>query len=301
MPEASFVECPTECSSNFADFADGQPCVLGIDEAGRGPVLGPMVYACALSPLKNADDLKAIGVDDSKALTEERRAEIFDLMNNDDPIRKFVAYATRTLSARMISAGMLRRMKSSLNELSHNSAIKLIQKALDMNVNIIEIYVDTVGPKATYQNKLQQKFPGIEIVVSEKADSKYPIVSAASIAAKVTRDKVLSEWTFEEGNVVKVPEEGYGSGYPGDPNTKKFLANSIDPVFGYSNLVRFSWKTTDVALEKAAAKCEWEDISKVTSVKSFFSASSRASEASHSRSTYYREREMSGVHSIDSF
>uniref|UniRef100_A0A1I7ZUH0 Ribonuclease n=1 Tax=Steinernema glaseri TaxID=37863 RepID=A0A1I7ZUH0_9BILA len=286
---------------NFAAFADGTPCVLGIDEAGRGPVLGPMVYACAISPIEKADDLKALGVDDSKALTEERRSTIFDLMNNDETTKKVVAYATRTLSAKMISAAMLRKMKCSLNELSHNSAIALIQKALDMNINVTEIYVDTVGPKGTYQNKLQLKFPGIDIVVSEKADSKYPIVSAASIAAKVTRDRVLSTWKFEEGGVINVPDDGYGSGYPGDPATKKFLVNSVDPVFGYSTLVRFSWKTTDAALEKAAVKCEWEDHTKVATVKSFFTTSGGPSGPAHSRSAYYRDREMNAVHSVDAF
>uniref|UniRef100_A0A0M3ILT9 Ribonuclease n=1 Tax=Ascaris lumbricoides TaxID=6252 RepID=A0A0M3ILT9_ASCLU len=253
--EANFACSTIQTSSGFANFASGKPCVLGIDEAGQGPVLGPMVYACAISPLDAAEQLKELGVDDSKALTEEKRTQIFENMNNEENTTKVVAYAYRVLSARLISAEMLRRCKYSLNELSHTSAINLIKFALENGINI---YVDTVGPKSTYQAKLQAHFPNISITVTEKADSLFPVVGAASIAAKVTRDGVLRDWVFVEGDVT-VPEGGYGSGYPGDPNTRKFLVTSIDPVFGYSSLVRFSWKTAEMILEKSAFPCKWEE------------------------------------------
>uniref|UniRef100_A0A915AQX6 Ribonuclease n=1 Tax=Parascaris univalens TaxID=6257 RepID=A0A915AQX6_PARUN len=254
--EANFACSTIGTSCSFANFASGRPCVLGIDEAGRGPVLGPMVYACAVSPVDAAEQLKELGVDDSKALNEERRTQIFENMNNKETATKVVSYAYRVLSARLISAEMLRRCKYSLNELSHMSAISLIKCALENGINVTEIYVDTVGPKSTYQTKLQAHFPNISITVTEKADSLFPVVGAASIAAKVTRDGLLRDWIFVEGDV-SVPEGGYGSGYPGDPNTRKFLLTSVDPVFGYSSLVRFSWKTAEKILEKSSFPCKW--------------------------------------------
>lgn len=81
-----------------------------------------------------------------------------------------------------------------------------------------QCFVDTVGIAADYQKKLEEIFPDITFVVTSKADSIYPIVSAASIAAKVTRDRVLEAWTFVEGEGSYGEKEDareFGSGYPG--------------------------------------------------------------------------------------
>lgn len=110
-----------------------------------------------------------------------------------------------------------------------------------------------VGPPDSYQAKLEAKFPTVDVTVSKKADSLYPVVSAASICAKVTRDKCVKGWEFAEGNIV-VPETGYGSGYPGDPATKDFLEKCVDPIFGYPNLVRFSWQTVANVLDRKAVR-----------------------------------------------
>ena len=95
---------------------------------------------------------------------------------------------------------MGKRNKQSLNTISHNSAIGMIEKVINnLKINVQEIYIDTVGDPQKYQDLLVQIFPSVgKIVVSKKADSLFPIVSAASIIAKVTRDRELENWRFDE-------------------------------------------------------------------------------------------------------
>lgn len=99
-----------------------------------------MVYAAAISPLDQKEELKSLGVDDSKALNEAKRDEIFEKMTNDKKIQQIVAYALRCLSPELISCSMLKRHKYSLNEVSHEAAITLIKDALACNVNVVEVY-----------------------------------------------------------------------------------------------------------------------------------------------------------------
>uniref|UniRef100_A0A182W7K2 Ribonuclease n=1 Tax=Anopheles minimus TaxID=112268 RepID=A0A182W7K2_9DIPT len=242
--------------SDIPQLCKDEPCMLGVDEAGRGPVLGPMVYGIAFCPLSKKDILKQLGFADSKQLTEEKRDEIFDAMNRKDYAVEALGWAVEAISPNVISMSMLRRTKHSLNEVSMDSAIGLINAAIEAGVNIAEVYVDTVGPPEKYQAKLKAIFPKFKITVAKKADSTYPIVSAASIAAKVTRDHALKVWKFRER-----PNEAdntFGSGYPGDPTTKQFLGD-IDLVFGFPRLVRFSWSTAGKALEKKAYDMEFEE------------------------------------------
>lgn len=233
--------------SDFPQICKDEPCVLGVDEAGRGPVLGPMVYGIAFCPISKKDVLVDLGCADSKQLTEEKRDVIFDDINSKEFANSCIGWAVEIISPNVISNSMYRRSKCSLNEVSMNSAIGLIQRAIDEGVNIAEVYVDTVGPPEKYQEKLKKLFPQFDITVAKKADSTYPIVSAASICAKVTRDHALKVWTFPEG--LKLTHKDFGSGYPGDPVTKKFLSENIDIIFGYPRLVRFSWSTAENALE----------------------------------------------------
>ncbi|KAI6197184.1 Ribonuclease [Aphelenchoides besseyi] len=250
-----FMIASIEQSKNFENLSNGEPCALGIDEAGRGPVLGPMVYACAVCPLLKLDRLIAFGVNDSKVLKEAKRDEALKAMIETG--EKVVAFAYQELSARFISSWMLSvENKRSLNEISHQSAISLIRYALQKNINVREIYVDTVGPKDTYHALLQSEFPEIQIIVSEKADSVYPIVSAASIVAKVKRDLFCRNHKFDEDGIVK-PKDGFGSGYPSDSATQKYMCKSFDPIFGYSTFARFSWKPVQEAMERGAVECEW--------------------------------------------
>ena len=81
------------------------------------------------------------------------------------------------------------------------------------NLTLSQVYVDTVGPPDKYERLLSRAFPDLQITVSKKADSIYPIVSAASICAKVLRDHALHNWQFKEKRVQVT--RVFGSGYPG--------------------------------------------------------------------------------------
>ncbi|VDK88399.1 unnamed protein product [Litomosoides sigmodontis] len=298
--KSTAIEAVVEFSDNFKGFGSSMPCVMGIDEAGRGPVLGPMVYACAVTLLNNENMLVKMGVDDSKVLTERKREEIFERMKDNSMLQAF-GYACRSLSAQLISAAMLGRVKCSLNKLSHDCAVELLKLAVDNNINVVEAYIDTVGPKGPYQAMLHKKFPNMKIIVSEKADAKFPIVSAASVIAKVKRDKALKNWTFPEGNI-SVPPGGYGSGYPGDPNTKNFLLQGIDEVFGYPNLVRFSWKTAEVLLHEKAVECEWSDLQgTLGTITSFFKPCSSGKDYSSIKSRFFIDRCLSNISKCSDF
>lgn len=139
--------------------------------------------------------------------------------------------------------------------MSHDTAIAMIQKALDQGVQVKEVYVDAVGPVDKYQLKLQALFPNLKIKVANKADSLYKIVSVASICAKFIRDHIIDHWQFSEAFNLKKDE--YGSGYPGDPKTKQFLKENFDPLFGFPTFVRFSWSTITKIIEEKGLKCEW--------------------------------------------
>ncbi|KAG5518876.1 hypothetical protein PMAC_002407 [Pneumocystis sp. 'macacae'] len=242
--------------------------IAGIDEAGRGSVsifqehinigdkkqkIGPMVYSIAYCPRNYGNILKKYGFSDSKTLTPEQRKQLMQMLYTNNELKKNVGWSISMVSARKISEGMLQPDKSyNLNAQAHDTTIQLLS----------EIYIDTVGPSSSYQVKLQQLFPQANIIVKEKADSIYPIVSTASICAKVSRDNALAK--------AAIHQESWGSGYPSgnnslyknsikliyiDPITCKWLKNTMDPIFGWPyEIVRYSWQTAKDLLEKDAQK-----------------------------------------------
>ncbi|CAL5227381.1 g10331 [Coccomyxa viridis] len=224
---------------------------MGIDEAGRGPVLGPMVYGCAYCPLSMKHALTERSFADSKTLNEEKRDTLFLEIAEDASL----GTAVDVLDACILSAQMLASQRESLNVLANNSTFRLIDEVRRRGVNLKEVYVDTVGEAGRHQDRLSERFPDIRFTVCPKADAIYPIVSAASIVAKVTRDKLLREHLYSE--TVDIGKET-GSGYPGDPETKAWLQKHVDPVFGFPNLVRFSWSTCVRILETSAVPVQWE-------------------------------------------
>ncbi|KZV64446.1 ribonuclease H2 subunit A [Peniophora sp. CONT] len=251
------------------------PYILGVDEAGRGPVLGPLVYGVSYCPVAYKEQLEDLGFADSKTLTAGSRSNLLDTLCSDPPN---LGWSVRVISPQDISAGMLRRPPINLNKQSQDATILLIREVLQRGIELSEIYVDALGPIKPYEAMLSSLFPGISITVAAKADSKYKIVGAASIGAKVTRDAWIEGWLFEEEHPLAEDKESrwtqeLGSGYPSDPKTKEWIRKCLDGTFGYPGLVRFSWTTVKVALEKDGHKVSWMDDENVSLAKSFASVS----------------------------
>ena len=249
-----------------------QPCVLGVDEAGRGPVIGPMVYGAFYLPLPLSTSLltESHGFNDSKLLTAAFRSSLVQsLCTPSTPLFESCGWAVRVMSARDISANQLRAGATyNLNQQAMDATIQLIQEVLARGVRVTEIYIDTIGDPASYQKRLERLFPNISITVAKKADSLYPCVSAASVCAKVTRDAALEVCWQEYAKGLPQPcsrqistdKGGWGSGYPTD--AKPWLDRNMEPFFGWGNETRFSWGTAKDLLEvggKEAVKVDWRE------------------------------------------
>jgi ribonuclease H2 subunit A len=263
-----YTNMPAVSSSSGTPIS--APCALGIDEAGRGPVLGPLVYGCCWSPVSQGDALKKVGFADSKVLKESARDALFASIVSGDGLGEVeIGWRVHVSAPEELSNKMLRINNYNLNAISHDACMWLVQSVIDDGVNVAELYVDTVGDPAKYQAKLQARFPAVRVVVSKKADSLFAIVSAASICAKVTRDRLLKDWHFRE--LALHPSNKLGTGYPGDPTTKKWLAAHCDPVFGFPSIVRFSWKTTSKMLDDSCVKAQfpeqWDEHEEAASFK----------------------------------
>jgi ribonuclease H2 subunit A len=228
-----------------------EPVFSGAEEVGRDP--GPIVYACAFAPLSKKDEVVKIGFKDSKLLTELQREFLFDAINKCE----WIGFEFDIIHPQTISAKMLKAIKISLNVISNQSAAGIIRHILEKGFNIAELYVDTLGTPKVYHDYLARNFPQIgKIDVRSKADVIFPIVSAASIVAKVTRDHHLKDWKFFEKDVKNV--DRMGSGYPSHEHTLSFLEENFDPLFLEPSIVRFSWKTiTNLAKKKKAIDVKW--------------------------------------------
>lgn len=292
-------------ASEIPDVCRTEDCCLGIDEAGRGPVMGPMVYGICFCPVSKKQELKDSKVADSKTLNEVERENLFQKI---DESKSYIGWALQIISPNTISTSMLQRTKYNLNAISHDTAIDLVQYALDSGVQLKEVFVDTVGPADKYEDKLSKRFPGIDVTVRPKADSLFPIVSAASICAKVARDRVVKGWSFSEdmGDV----EADYGSGYPSDPKTKAWMLKYLDPVFGYPQFVRFSWSTAQTLMDSKGVTVHWDDDDEDgekgaqrqnnKSMLAYFSASAggKDQKSTHQTHRFFTERRLKSLEAL---
>ncbi|HLD05078.1 MAG TPA: ribonuclease HII [Candidatus Nanoarchaeia archaeon] len=180
--------------------------IAGIDEAGRGPVIGPLVIAITVIDQEQEGKLRELGVRDSKLLSPKQRESMFG------PVSKLCKHEILIIEPKEIDAAV-ESESSNLNWLEADKAILLLNKLrpdiafIDCPSNNPQAYTEYIRERLDYKPQL---------VVEHKADVTYPIVSAASILAKVTRDAQIDR--LKQRYVVD-----FGSGYPADELTQQFL------------------------------------------------------------------------------
>jgi ribonuclease HII len=202
------------------------PRVLGIDEAGRGSVLGPLVVGGFLAERSRLEELSALGVRDSKLLTRPQRESLFDgLKELGDRI------AIEVLPTEIDSAVAHRQ----LNVLEARVFARLLRMT-----DAREVYVDACDPRAERFGRRVKSMArtSARVVSRHHADRDLPVVSAASIVAKVCRDRAMDRLRREL-------DLDCGSGYASDEKTQEFVTHHLSSGKERVAWLRYSWKTVE--------------------------------------------------------
>jgi ribonuclease HII len=201
--------------------------IAGVDDAGRGSVIGPLVIAGVLIKKRDLSKLVALGVRDSKLLSSKKREQLAGEIKKT-AIKWHVINLSTSEIDRVVETGR------KLRRLNHLEAATMARVIAALKPDVAYVDASDVLAERFKQQILENlPFP-LQIVSEHKADAKYPIVSAASIIAKVERDKAISELKAKYGD--------FGSGYITDPKTVFFLENWIKKFGTYPEFVRKSWK-----------------------------------------------------------
>lgn len=209
------------------------PVICGVDEAGRGPVLGPLVV-CGVAVESDAQ-LRRLNVRDSKRLSSERREALVP------EIQRMCRCALVVVPAEDIDA---RRAEMTLNEFEAKLFAEIIEQLHPDVAYVDSADVDEHEFKKSIMRDLSFQ---VELVSKHKADDLFPVVSAASILAKVKRDETIREIEEEIGQKV-------GSGYSHDPETISFLVRWVRENGTLPPHTRASWDTAKRLLGSAQTR-----------------------------------------------
>lgn len=196
--------------------------ILGVDEAGRGALVGPLVIGGFMIDNLKLGELKQAGVKDSKLLTPAKRAELYEWLKSNGE------YKTIKVSPGEID--MKNSVGVNLNTLEINKMVQIIRE-LEPDTVII----DCPSHNELRIKKLFQARVDCEVVCECKADYKYPIVGAGSILAKHERDTEIKLLEEKLGVII-------GAGYPSDERTIKFARQALNKS-EWREHVRKSWST----------------------------------------------------------
>lgn len=204
---------------------------LGIDDAGRGPVIGPMVLAgCMLTP-EVEKEFKKLGVKDSKQLTQKRREYLSNIIKEKAETFEIVLIFPSEIDGQNYEG-------VNLNDVEAIKSAEIINK-INKGMNKIKVVVDCPSPNiGKWRDFLMTKInnlSNLEVVCEHKADVNHVAVSAASILAKTTREIEMSKLKEKYGTEI-------GSGYSSDPSTCRFLEkNALH--YKEDGIFRQTWST----------------------------------------------------------
>ncbi|MEM0333577.1 MAG: ribonuclease HII [Candidatus Aenigmatarchaeota archaeon] len=205
--------------------------IAGIDEAGRGAVIGPMVIAGVAIDSKQQKKLKEIGVKDSKELTPQKREKLY----------KEIEKLAKNIIVIKVPACIINNYQSKNVNLDQIEAMKMANI-----IKIIEadkIYVDSIEQNSNKFEKMIKSYleKDYNLVVKNYLDENIPVVSAASIVAKVERDKEIND-------IKKEVNFDFGVGYSHDERTIKFIEHILLNENSPPRYLRLKWETVkDVA------------------------------------------------------
>jgi len=214
--------------------------IAGVDDAGRGPVIGPMIIAGVALPDERVRELRSIGVKDSKLLSPRSRRILADQIRIIVSNSACVEVSPSEIDDVVLNGKKLER----LNLLEAKCMARVISQ---LKPELAYVDASDVIPERfgkTISGLLQFK---VKIISEHHADREYPAVSAASILAKVRRDELVELLKNEYGE--------FGSGYVTDPVTMNYLRQWLREHDDFPPIVRKSWKTvTRLMQERTQSK-----------------------------------------------
>jgi ribonuclease HII len=196
--------------------------ICGVDEAGKGAVLGPLVVAAVAAESHAACD--GMGLADSKVLSPKQREALYEVICKTFPVSVVIIGPTEIDD---------RRKRETMNQIVAGAHALAITALLPLECAICDACDVNEGRyAASVASRLNNACP---VDARHHADRNFRLVGAASIVAKVCRDREVRNFQAEYGNI--------GSGYPSDPETIAFLRRHIASAGSPPPIARSSWKT----------------------------------------------------------
>ncbi len=197
--------------------------IAGIDEAGRGSLLGPLVMGCVIINDNDISLLRELDVKDSKMLKRSKRVFLYNKIRS----------ISNKVIVRKINVKSIDKRVYSINRLEADMVIDILK-----HNTVDTLYIDSfdIRPKRLEEFITDKIDYNIKVYAEHKADINYPVVSAASIIAKVERDNAIDKLRVY-GNI--------GSGYPSDDLTIKFVKEWVIKHKRYPPFVRMTWKSIE--------------------------------------------------------